>query len=67
MDKSRLAAALNEWMRRFTEDPQAFEAEFQTVSRFLAEVANGAEPSYGEVVVEYLAEIDADLQTKAGT
>ena len=47
MSQDQMAAAFNEWMRRFIEDPAAFEAEFQMVSAFLAQKAAGREPSYG--------------------
>ena len=49
-----MAAAFNEWMRRDTEDPTAFEAEFQAVGTFLAERADGKEPTYGEECAAYL-------------
>lgn len=52
-----MAAAFNEWMRRYTEDPAAFEAQFQTVGEFLAAKAAGEEPSYGEVCAEFMAEL----------
>jgi hypothetical protein len=52
--KEKLGSAFNEWMRRYIEDPAAFEAEFRTVQDFLAEKAGGKEPSYGAICVEYL-------------
>lgn len=57
MSKQQMAAAFNEWMRRYTEDPTKFEVEFQTVGKYLADKAAGAEPSYGEVCAELMAEI----------
>jgi hypothetical protein len=42
------AQAFNEWMRRYTEEPEAFEASFRTCGEFLAQQANGEEPTYGE-------------------
>lgn len=54
MDRQKLIEAFNEWMRRYTDDPAAFEAEFQTVGLFVAERAMGREPSYGETCVAYI-------------
>jgi len=61
MDKQLLARAFNEWMRRYTEEPERFEAEFATVKRFLAEQSGDAEPSYGLSAAEYLVDICAEL------
>lgn len=47
-------AASNEWMRRFIEEPERFEREWQTVEGFKAEEASGAIPSYGERCEAYL-------------
>lgn len=55
MDTPAIAAAFNEWMRRYTVDPAAFSAEFQTVGLFLAEQAQGKEPTYGDTCAAYLA------------
>jgi hypothetical protein len=52
-----LQSIFNEWMRRYTENPAAFEAEFQTVSKFLADQNAGKEPSYGEVCLAYLHDL----------
>ncbi|WP_100961040.1 hypothetical protein [Bosea sp. FBZP-16] len=60
MDTNKVAAAFNEWMRRYTEDPAAFDAEFQTVGRFLAEQAEGKEPSYGDRCVAMLEQLMAE-------
>ena len=59
-DADPLAAALNEWMRRYTEDPAAFQAEFQTVALFQAERLGGRTPSYGETCAAYLAALIAE-------
>lgn len=48
MEKSDRVYAFNEWMRRYTEEPEAYEAQFRTVGRFLQEQAAGREPTYGE-------------------
>lgn len=55
-----LAIAMNEWMRRYIEEPERFEAEVTTVRRFLAEEAAGEDPSYGEIATAYLAGIVAE-------
>ncbi len=57
----RVAKAFNEWMRRYTEDPDQFEREFQSVRRFLCERAAAEEPSYGECCAAYLTELMASL------
>lgn len=45
MTRERMVCAFNEWMRQYTESPEAFEREFQCVARFLAE---GESPTYGD-------------------
>lgn len=60
MDRQKIVNALNEWMRRYTEDPASFEAEFQTVARFLSELDGGLPPSYGETSMAYLEQIMAE-------
>lgn len=61
MDEVTMAAVLNEWMRRYTETPEVFEAEFRTVEKFLREMAAGDEPSYGATSVAYMQRVAADL------
>jgi hypothetical protein len=60
MNAEDLARAFNEWLRRYTENPAGFEAEFQTVGRFLQERADGQEPSYGEQCAAYLLTLVGD-------
>lgn len=60
MDRDVMARAFNEWMRRFVEEPERFEREFATASRFAAETQSG-EPSYGRTSVAYLESILEDL------
>jgi hypothetical protein len=57
MDTNKIAKAFNEWMRRYTEEPEKFEAGFRTVNTFLQERSAGTEPSYGEVCTAYLQTI----------
>lgn len=65
MDKDQMAKAFNEWMREFTEEPEKFEQEHQTVVRFLKEQNEGVEPSYGQTCVaklnQYHAKLNADF------
>jgi hypothetical protein len=69
MTDDEIAAALNELMRRYTEDPASFEAEFQTVQRFQQESAAGETPSYGASITamlhRYLAEMAAATEAAA--
>lgn len=48
-------------MRRFIEEPERFEREFQTINRALAEKADGKEQSYGETCSAYMAELASDV------
>ncbi len=57
----RMSKAFNEWMRRFTETPEQFEREFQSVGRFLADKNAGKEPSYGESCAEYFTQLLDEL------
>lgn len=53
MASRTFAEAFNEWMRRYTEDPESFNREFQDVGLFLAEQAAGKKPTYGEECAAY--------------
>jgi hypothetical protein len=59
MTKEQMITAFNEWMRRYTEDPTKFEAEFQTVGAFLTAVNNGDEPDYGQLCAALMEELAA--------
>ncbi len=54
MDQVKLAAAFNEWMRRFIENPAEFDREWQSVHRFISEQSQGKTPTYGETSAAYL-------------
>ncbi|WP_419900663.1 hypothetical protein [Roseomonas sp. USHLN139] len=54
MDDVLMAEAFNLWMQDYTENPAAFEAEFNTVGQFLTDLHAGRMPSYGETQVETL-------------
>ncbi len=57
--KRTRAEAFNEWMRLYTEEPDRYEREWQTVAAFLAEQAEGKTPTYGETCDAYLATLEA--------
>ncbi len=61
-----MAEAFNEWMRRYTDEPARFEAEFRTVGAFLQQMADGTEPTYGDECAAYLAEIMAGEERGPG-
>lgn len=61
MDQQQAAKILNEWMRRYIDEPERFSREFQAVSEFLADEAKGVEPSYGVSCAEYMFQILAEL------
>jgi len=52
--------ALNEWMRRYIEEPERFEAEIRTVDAFRKAEAEGREPDYGENCHDYLIKLMAE-------
>lgn len=52
---------LNEWMRRYIEEPDKFAREFQSVQDFLADEAAGREPSYGEKCTAYQFQLLEEL------
>lgn len=58
----RLDEAFNEWMRRYTEEPERFSREWQTVGRFLREQAAGEVPTYGERCAAYLEQLTREAQ-----
>lgn len=51
----------NEWMRRYIEEPERFQAEFRSVQAFLAAEAEGREPDYGEACTAYQLQLMAEL------
>lgn len=65
MNKTVLAACLNEWMRRYIQDPKAYQAEFEAVGEFVKSSAAGHEPDYGVSGAEYVHRIAADLGLEA--
>lgn len=61
MNEQSVAAAFNEWMRRYTEEPDQFAREWQTVSEFLKQEAEGVEPDYGKRCAAYLSKLLAEV------
>lgn len=61
MNQQALAKAFNEWLRRYIEDPSAYEAEFNTVAAFRASEASGAEPDYGQRQSAYLLHLIGEV------
>ncbi len=45
MTRRTMAEAFNEWMRAYTDEPERFEREWETVNRYLVE--SGGTPTYG--------------------
>lgn len=61
-----IAKAFNEWMRRYTEEPEQFEREWQTVGQYLEQQTEGIEPDYGTSCAAYLLKlIDEESQCSA--
>lgn len=58
------AEAFDEWMRRYIENPEGYEREFQTVSRFLEEQAPGRTTDYGNACDAYLALLEAGKEVE---
>ena len=51
------AAAFNEWMRRYIEEPERFRREWQTVQEYLAEEERGVKHTYGDTCAAYLMQL----------
>lgn len=65
MAPADMRRTFNEWMRRYIEEPERFNAEFRTVQQFLADESEGKEPSYGEACTAYQFQLLAEMN--AGT
>lgn len=53
----RMALAFNEWMRRYTDEPERFAREFKQCGEFLAQIAKGEMPTYGDDCAAYFTSI----------
>ncbi|WP_374833927.1 hypothetical protein [Paenochrobactrum pullorum] len=56
-DAYAVAKAFNEWMRRYTESPEQFEREWETVGEYLKQQDDGVEPDYGKSCAAYLLKL----------
>lgn len=52
-----IAEAFNEWMKRYTERPEEYNREFQSVIEFLEESKAGEIPTYGDRSAAYLQKL----------
>jgi hypothetical protein len=50
----QLAKAMNEWERRYIEEPERFEHEITTLKEFNKAEKAGQEPNYGKSCADYL-------------
>jgi len=61
-----LAAAFNEWQRRFIEEPDLFKEQWASIKRTLQERADGVEPSYGANCASYLESLLSEALPEEG-
>lgn len=63
MTQSEIAAATNEWIRRFINEPERFRCDFETVRKFERDQVSylGKEPTYGSVFAAYLLKLHQEL------
>jgi hypothetical protein len=61
LTEEQQAAAFNEWMRWYTENPEEFHSEYTEIKQFLTEKNNGETPSYGAECVGILNRCHARL------
>ena len=65
MTDQKTAAAFDELMRLYADEPDAFLKQWQDAAERLKDADSGTEPSYGQTCAECLAIVLADLDTKA--
>ena len=65
LSEQQMVKALNEWMRRYIDEPERFKKELATVRDFLKDEAVGKEPSYGEEGAAYMLKITSELEQAA--
>lgn len=60
-----IVVALNEWMRRYIEEPEKFAVEFRTVAQFVSDEAGPTpdEPDYGISGLAYICRLLAEIRT----
>lgn len=58
-----VAAAFNEWMREYIDEPEKFKAEARSILEFVGSDIHGEEPSYGAecalTLLRYIDRLDA--------
>jgi len=62
LTKSEIAVVLNEWMRRYIEEPDKFSREFEAINLFLSEDGRGVKPSYGDTCAEYMIKLNYEIE-----
>ena len=66
MTDKQMAAAFNEWMRRYIEEPEKFASDWEAIRTFLAEEQEGQEPTYGEQCAAYMELLSAEVRARNG-
>jgi hypothetical protein len=61
MNREQLAAAFDEWMRRYIDEPEKFASDYATIKQFMDEELDGIEPTYGAMCAAYLDQINSEL------
>ena len=59
------AEAFDEWMRRYVENPDEYEHEFEAVRRFLEEEGGSKPTTYGEACASYLTLLERGEEAEA--
>ena len=59
--KVRMPILFNEWMRRYTQEPERFEREWQSVQMFLESEKAGETPSYGQQCTAYIELLASEI------
>jgi hypothetical protein len=58
---AKLAAAFNEWQRRYLANPTEFENEAETLSAFIRDLNAGRTPDLGERQAAYLMKLMGEI------
>jgi len=53
----QMAAAFNEWQRRYVANPDGFARDFEEAAKFAAERVQGKTPSYGLACAVYMSKL----------
>ena len=60
LSKADYVWSLNEWWRRFRDEPERFEREFQTIMELETAESEGREPTMGEEGWRYVQQLLAE-------